>query len=235
VADAFRRRVHELHATTISMYQSNLKEKILEVAKSYLQYMEIITKLQQGILQQKIEDYKLGNEEFIMYMGIIYIQNSQELKILILIEMHNVPYVGYPCYQKTLAIVKRQYYWPWMKKEVVDFIAKCLECQKVKAEHRNPAGLLQPIHIPEWKWEFVIMDFITKLPRTNKWHDLIMVVVDKLTKASHFIPVKITHKVANVDIYMRSVAQLHGIPKTIVFDRDPKFTSNFWKGLFRGF
>ena len=74
-----------------------------------------------------------------------------------------------------------------MKKEIVEYIAKCLECQKVKDEHRHPAELLQPLPIPEWKWEVVTMDFITKLPRTNKQHDSIMVVVDKLTKAAHFI------------------------------------------------
>ena len=80
------------------------------------------------------------------------------------------------------------------------------------------------------------MDFITKLPRTRRQHDVIMVVVDKLTKAAHFIPLKTTHKETNVvDIYMREVARLHGIPKTIVSDRDPKFTSKFWKGLFKGF
>jgi hypothetical protein len=80
------------------------------------------------------------------------------------------------------------------------------------------------------------MDFITGLPRKNKQHDSIMVVVDKLTKAAHFIPLKTTHKEANdVDIYMKEVTRLHGIPKTILFDRDPKFTSNFWRGLFKGF
>jgi hypothetical protein len=80
------------------------------------------------------------------------------------------------------------------------------------------------------------MDFITKLPRTNKQHDSIMVVVDNLTKVSHFIPVKLNHKETNVvDVYMKEIARLHGIPKTIVSDRDPKFTSKFWKGLFNGF
>ena len=80
------------------------------------------------------------------------------------------------------------------------------------------------------------MDFINKLPRTVKKHDSIIVVVDKLTKAAHFIPMKVTHKDTNVvDIYMREVACLYGISKTIVFDRDPKFTSKFWKGLFKGF
>jgi hypothetical protein len=150
--------------------------------------------------------------------------------------MHNVPYAGHPTYQKTIALVKRQYYWPGMKKEVAEYIAKCLECQKVKAEHRHPTGLMQPLPIPEWKWEVVKMDFITKLPRTSKHHDSIMVVVDKLTKDAHFIPVKLTHKETNVvDIYMREISKLHGIPKTIVFDRDPKFTSKLWKRLFKGF
>jgi hypothetical protein len=91
-----------------------------------------------------------------------------------------------------------------MKKEVVDFIVKCLECQKVKVEHRHPTSLPQPLPIPEWKWEVVTMDFITKLPRTNKQHDSIMVVMDKLTKDAHFISLKFTHKAANiVDVYMR--------------------------------
>jgi hypothetical protein len=118
--------------------------------------------------------------------------------------MNNVPYDGHTGYQKTIAAIKSQYYWLGMKKEVVDFIVKCLECQKVKVGHRHPAGLLQPLPISEWKWEAVTMNFITKLPRTNRQHDSIMVVVDKLTKANHFIPIKLTHKESNiVDVYMR--------------------------------
>jgi hypothetical protein len=123
-----------------------------------------------------------------------------------------------------------------MKKEVVDYIARCLECQNLKVEHRHPAGLLQPFPILEWKWEVVIIDFITKLPITMKQHDSIMVVVDKLTKDAHFIPVKTTHKETNITkIYMKEISRLHGVPKAIVSDRDPKFTSNLWKGLFKGF
>jgi hypothetical protein len=93
-----------------------LKEIILEATKLDLQYMEIITKLHQGILQHKIEDFKIENDEILMYRGIIYVPNSQELKNMILREMHNVPYVGHPCYQKTIATIKGQYYWPSMKK-----------------------------------------------------------------------------------------------------------------------
>jgi hypothetical protein len=96
--------------------------------------------------------------------------------------------------------------------------------------------LLQPLPIPEWKWDVVTMDFITRIPRTSKQHDSIMVVVDKLTKSTHFIPLKTTHRETDVvDIFLKEIACLHGIPKTIVSNRDSKFTLNFWKGLFKGF
>ena len=109
-----------------------------------------------------------------------------------------------------------------------------MKCQKVKVEDRHPTSFLQPLPILEWKWEVVTIDFITRLPRSNRRHDSIMVVVDKLTKAAHFVPVKSTHKAADIaEIFMREIARLHGIPKAIVSDRDSKFTSNFWKGLFK--
>ena len=118
-----------------------------------------------------------------------------------------MPYVGHHGYQKMVAAVKNHYFWPGMKREIAEYIARCMECQKVKAEHRQLAGLLQPLPIPEWKWEVVRMDFITGFPRIAKLHDLIMVVVDKLTKSAHFIPLKTTHKAANVvDIFIKEVA-----------------------------
>jgi hypothetical protein len=114
-----------------------------------------------------------------------------------------------------------------MKKDVVDYIARCMECQRVKTEHRHPTGLLQPFPIPEKKWEVVTIDFITKFPRIGRKHDSIMVVVDKLTKDTHFVPVKMTHTTTNIaEIYMREIARLHGIPEEIVLERYTKFTSN---------
>ena len=81
--------------------------------------------------------------------------------------MCDVPYARHLCYQKIVAAVRKQYYWPGMKNDVVEYIARCMECQKVKVEHRHPAGLLHPFPIPEWKWDVVTMDFITKLPKTD--------------------------------------------------------------------
>jgi hypothetical protein len=90
------------------------------------------------------------------------------------------------------------------EKDTTDYLAKCLECQQVKVEHQHPTGLLQPLPIPEWKWETISMDFITGLPKTTKQNDAIMVVVDKLSKVSHFILVKSTCKEIDIaSIFMK--------------------------------
>jgi hypothetical protein len=95
---------------------------------------------------------------------------------------------------------------------------------------------LQPLPIPEWKWETISMDFITGLPRSTKQNDTIMVVVDKLSKVAHFIPVNSTCKAIYIaNIFMKEIFRLHGMPKEIISDRDTKFTSNFWKSRFAGF
>jgi hypothetical protein len=85
--------------------------------------------------------------------------------------MHNVPYAAHPRYQKTMAVIKSHYFWLGMKRQIIEYISRCMEFHKVKAEHRHSAGLLQPLPIPEWKWEVVTMDFITGFPRTGKLHD----------------------------------------------------------------
>ena len=134
-----------------------------------------------------------------------------------------------------ITMLIKEYFWPNMKNEMAEFLARCIECQQVKAEHQHPVGLLQPLPIPNWEWEVISLDFITGLPKNQKQNDSIMVVVDKLSKESHFIPIKTTYKGANIaDIFMKEIFRLHGIPKIIFFYKDPKFTGNFWKSLFKG-
>ena len=119
-----------------------------------------------------------------------------------------------------------------MKNQVAEYVARCETCQRVKAEHQRPAGLLQPLEIPEWKWSDVTMDFVTDLPRTPKGNDSVWVVVDRLTKTAHFKPMKKTdslHKLGT--LYLREILRLHGTPVSIVSDRDPRFVSRFWKSL----
>ena len=120
-----------------------------------------------------------------------------------------------------------------MKKDMAKYTSRCMKCQQVKVEHQHPTGFLQPLLVPEWKWEVISMDFTTGFLMTWRQYDSIMVVVDKLTKASHFISVKPTYKTDSIaKIFMKDIFRLHGLPKEIVSDRDAKFTSNFWKGLF---
>ncbi|KAL5559712.1 hypothetical protein UlMin_035923 [Ulmus minor] len=103
-----------------------------------------------------------------------------------------------------------------------------------KAEHQRPSGLLQPLMIPEWKWEHISMDFVMGLPKTLKGYNSIWVIVDRLTKSAHFLPVKNTYKMEQyAKLYVQEIVRLHGIPLSIVSDRDPKFTSTFWKSLYK--
>ena len=107
-----------------------------------------------------------------------------------------------------------------------------MTCQQVKADHQKTPGLLQPLEIPNWKWEQVSMDFIDGLPRTRRGNESIWVIVDRLTKSAHFIPVKSTRSASSLSkIYMREIVRLLGIPLSIVCDRDPIFTSQFWKAF----
>ena len=119
-----------------------------------------------------------------------------------------------------------------MKKDIAEYVAVCDVCQRVKAEHQKPARLLQPLLIPEWKWDKLGMDFITGLPRTRSGYDSIWVVVDRLTKVAHFILVKTTYTSAKLaKIYMTRIICLRGVRRSIVSDRGTQFTSKFWNQL----
>ena len=114
-----------------------------------------------------------------------------------------------------------------MKKDIAEYVAVCDVCQRVKAEHQKPTVLLQPLPITEWKWDKLGMDFVT-----GPGYDSIWVVVDRLTKVAHFIPVKTTYTSAKLaKIYMTRIVCLHGVPRSIVSYRGTQFTSKFWNQL----
>jgi hypothetical protein len=132
VVDAHSRRVHELHAKSISMYQNDVKRKILEATITDLQYRELVAILQQCKTPQKIDIYKLGVDGILLNKNIIFVPNVQDLKHIILHEMHNTPCAGHPGYQKTITSVKSQYFCLGMKREIAEYITRCMECQKAK-------------------------------------------------------------------------------------------------------
>ena len=115
-----------------------------------------------------------------------------------------------------------------MKRDIVDFVAQCLNCQQIKYEHQRPRGTLQRMPFPEWKWERISMDFLVGLPKTLGKFDSIWVIVDRLTKYAHFIPVKMTSNAEKLaKLYISEIVRLHGVPLSIISDRGTQFTSNF--------
>nr|GEX45395.1 putative reverse transcriptase domain-containing protein [Tanacetum cinerariifolium] len=128
--------------------------------------------------------------------------------------------------------MKKLYWWPNMKADIATYVRKCLTCAKVKAEHQRPSGLLVQPKIPVWKWDNITMDFVTKLPKSPQGYDTIWMVVDRLTKLAIFAPMRETDPQEKlVKLYLKEVVARHGIPVSIICDRDPIFASRFWRTL----
>ncbi|GJP72182.1 hypothetical protein CLOP_g2934 [Closterium sp. NIES-67] len=162
----------------------------------------------------------------------IWVPNYPPLRQLLLEEYHDVLYAGHFGSNKTLTGIAKHYYWPHLADDVQKFVTSCDTCQRMKSSKQKKAGLLQPLPVPEQPWQVVSLDFITGLPPTTSGHDAILVVIDKFSKMGHFIP---THTTARTEetaqLFVRYIISQHGIPTTLISDRDPKFTSKFWKEL----
>ncbi|GJX45045.1 putative reverse transcriptase domain-containing protein [Tanacetum coccineum] len=155
-----------------------------------------------------------------------------DTRSLIMHESHKSKYSIHPGSDKMYHDLKMLYWWPNMKADIATYVSKFLTCAKVKAEHQRPSGLLVQPDIPEWKWEKITMDFITKLPKTAAGFDSIWVIVDRLTKSAHFLPMKETDSTEKLTrLYMKEIVARHGIPVSIISDRDSHFTSRVWKSL----
>ncbi|GKF20779.1 putative reverse transcriptase domain-containing protein [Tanacetum coccineum] len=136
-------------------------------------------------------------------------------------ESHKSKYSIHPGSDKMYQDMKQLYWWPNMKADT--YVSKCLTCAKVKAEHQKPSGLLQQPEIPVWKWERITMDFIVGLSRTPSGYDSIWVIVDRLTKSAHFLPVKMTDSMEKLtQLYLKEIICRHGVPISIISDRDNK-------------
>uniref|UniRef100_A0A453G2D1 Retrotransposon protein, putative, Ty3-gypsy subclass n=1 Tax=Aegilops tauschii subsp. strangulata TaxID=200361 RepID=A0A453G2D1_AEGTS len=208
--------------------QSTLLGRIREAQKDYKEISDIKERMSKG----KAKGFREDEHDTLWFEDRIYVPNNAEIRKLILQETHDSPYSIHPGNTKMYLDLKEHFWWTGVKKDIAEYVAICDVCQRVKAEHQKPAGLLQPTPIPEWKCDKLGMDFITGLPRTRVGYDSIWVVVDRLTKVAHFIPVKTTYTSAKLaKIYMTRIVCLHGVPRTIVSDRGTLFTSKFWHQL----
>nr|GEY25865.1 reverse transcriptase domain-containing protein [Tanacetum cinerariifolium] len=147
-------------------------------------------------------------------------------------ESHKSKYSIHPGSVKMYQGLKQLYWWPNMKADIATYVSKCLTCGKVKVEHQKLSGLLRQPKIPVWKWERITIDFIVGLSRTPSGYDTIWVIVDRLTKSAHFLPMKMMESMEKLtQLYLKEIVFGHGVPILIISDRDSKFTSRFWRSL----
>ncbi|GJV29732.1 putative reverse transcriptase domain-containing protein [Tanacetum coccineum] len=231
VADALSRkeRIEPLRVRALVMTIGlDLPSRILEAQREAVKIENIKAEDISGMLK-KLEARAdgtlcLDNRSWLPCYG--------DTRSLIMHESHKSKYSIHPGADKMYHDLKMLYWWPNMKADIATYVSKCLTCAKVKAEHQRPSGLLVQPDIPEWKWENITMDFITKLPKTAAGYDSIWVIVDRLTKSAHFLPMKETDSTEKLTrLYMKEIVARHGIPVSIISDRDSHFTSRVWQSL----
>ncbi|KAJ4802427.1 polyprotein [Rhynchospora pubera] len=241
VADALSRRspTHNQDTSNFSNHLNTLHTSFIqplwerEVKRSYAND-ELATKL-----LQELEEGDAGNEDWKLENGVIkrkgrlYVGSDAAMKEKIMKEFHASSIGGHSGMQATYQRIKRAFYWSGMKREICSFVRECDICQRNKNEHVPYPGLLQPLPIPEKVWDCITMDFIEGLP-ISEGKNVIFVVVDRLTKYAHFMALSHPYSAQGVaKIFMENICKLHGVPSSIVSDRDPVFTSQFWKGIFK--
>lgn len=186
----------------------------------------------QGIMNSENSAAWTQHDGLLLYQGKIYVPCNSVLKTTLLKEFHNSPGGGHGGIHKTFMRVGANFYWKNMKMDVVDFVKNCVVCQQVKALNVSPYGLLQPLEVPQQIWEELSMDFITHLP-SSQGYTTIFVVVDMLSKAAHFGALPTSSMASKVaQLFWDMVGKQHGLPKSIVSDRDSVFLSKFWQDLF---
>ncbi|GJS11393.1 putative reverse transcriptase domain-containing protein [Tanacetum coccineum] len=178
-------------------------------------------KFPEAIREQKLEPRTNGT---LCLNGRSWLPCYGDLRTVIMHESHKSKYSIHPGSDKMYQDMKKLYWWPNMKADIATYVSKCLTCAKVKAEHQRPSGLLVQPKIPEWKWDNITMDFVTKLPKTSQGYDTIWVIVDRLTKSAIFTPMRETDPLDKLArMYLKEVVTRHGIPVSIICDRTLKF------------
>ncbi|GKA43434.1 putative reverse transcriptase domain-containing protein [Tanacetum coccineum] len=195
VADALSRkeRIEPLRVRALVMTIGlDLPKRILEAQIEAQKPENLVNEDVGGIIRRDIPKERLEPraDGTLCLHGRSWIPCYGDLRSVIMHESHKSKYSIHPGSEKMYQDVKKLYWWPNMKADIATYVSKCLTCARVKAEHQRPSGLLVQPEIPEWKWDNITMDFITKLPRSSQGFDTIWVIVDRLTKSAHFLPIR---------------------------------------------
>jgi hypothetical protein len=241
VADALSRKEH-VHSAVVAQLPDEIVEDFKRLNLGIVTHTEGVTIELEPTLEQEIRKGQVGDAKIqeikdlitegrgpeftedeqgtIWFKDWICVPEIDSLCETILKEAHDSDYSIHPGSTKMYQDLKQKYWWYGLKRDVAAHVAMCDVCQRVKAEHQRPAGLLHPLKIPEWKWEEIGMDFIVGLPRTPVGYDSNWVIVDRLTKVVHFIPMRTNYMGAKLaELYMTRIVCLHGVPKKIVSER----------------
>jgi ribonuclease HI len=208
--------------------QYNLEERVRQAQQTCPEIAEIRELMSKG----KCPEFRVDATGLVRYKDRVCIPQDQSIWDVILAESHDSKYCIHPGSTKMYADMRKLFWWKNMKVDIAAHVAHCDTCNRIKAEHKRPAGLLKPLDVPEWKWEGISMDFIVGLPRSRRGNNSVWVIVDRLTKVAHFIAVKDDVRAEKLaDLYVENILRLHGAPTSLVSDRDPKFMSKFWNSL----
>ncbi|GJS05664.1 putative reverse transcriptase domain-containing protein [Tanacetum coccineum] len=229
VADALSRkeRVKPRRVQAMAMtIQSRIRWMILAAQGEAFKQENILAERLHG-LDQHMERKEDGSLYFLDRIWVLLVGG---VRTIIMDETHKTRYCVHPGADKMYHDLRDMYWWPRMKRDIAIYVSKCLTYSKVKAEHQRPSGLLQQLEIPEWKWDKITMDFITKLPRTKSGHDTIWVIVDRLTKSAHFLEIREDYSTERLArLYIDEIVARRGVLVSIILDRDGRFTLRFWK------
>lgn len=188
---------------------------------------------------QALQSNTSSDSEFSWQQGLLWkkgklvIPDVSQLRSRLMYEYHSTPIGGHTGSLRTFVRMSQQFYWQGMRRDIKDFVKNCMICQQAKSNHTHPNGLLQPLPIPQQIWEELSMDFTVGLP-LSRGYSVIFVVVDRLSKFGYFIPLKAAFSSVTVaEAFINNVVKLHGVPKSIISDRDRTFLSHFWRHLFQ--
>ncbi|KAJ3703306.1 hypothetical protein LUZ61_007011 [Rhynchospora tenuis] len=235
VADALSRREGYLTADSSSSELCVVSEItpqwVSELVSSY-ENDAWIQGLKQKLQEEDVTTHHLSEHQGLLrYKGRLCVGNAHQWRDKLFHEFHSSNLGGHSGALVTYKRMKTLFYWPSMREFIMEHIRTCEVCQVTKPEHVPPAGFLQPLPIPQEAWNSIGMDFITGLPK-SEGREVLLVVVDRLTKYAHFLPLPHPYTVASVaQVFLDNIYKLRGLPVSIVSDRDPIFTSQFWKEL----
>jgi hypothetical protein len=228
VADALSRKDRTMLAIT-----SFTPAWIADIEQSYYQDKTYTEILQQVTINDQAVPHYTVHSGVLRYKGRLCIGSSTDLRHKILQALHASPIGGHSGITATYQRVKRIFHWPQLKKAIETFVSECLVCQRAKSEQCHYPGLLSPLPIPNMAWTFINMDFVEGLPKSGN-KNAILVVVDRLTKYAHFLPLAHPFTAQSVaQLFMDNIFKLHGLQVAIVIDRDKIFTSKLWQDMFK--